>query len=116
SFSKFSHEFQTICEAGEDIIYIDEAKNIAVNKEVYTDEILKDLGLEKKKLKEKKSIEVGNIFKLGSKYSEALGLEYLDEKGQKRPEIMGSYGIGPGRLMGTIVEVLSDEKGIVWPD
>jgi prolyl-tRNA synthetase len=116
SFSKFSHEFQTVCNAGEDIIYIDEEKHIAINKEVYTDDVLKDLKITKSSLVEKKAIEVGNIFKLGTKYAQALGLTYLDEKGQAKPVIMGSYGIGPGRLMGTAVELFADEKGIVWPE
>ncbi len=115
SFSKFSDEFQTICDAGEDIIYVHKEKNIAVNKEVYTDEVLKDLGVSKDEFEEKKAIEVGNIFPLGTKYSEALGLTYKDEKGVDTPVIMGSYGIGPGRVMGTVVELLSDAKGIVWP-
>jgi prolyl-tRNA synthetase len=114
-FSKFSHEFQTESDAGEDLIYVDEAKGIAVNKEVLTDEVLKDLDLDRGSLVEKKSIEVGNIFSLGTKFSEPLDLTYLDEKGEQKPVVMGSYGIGPGRLMGTIVETLADEKGIVWP-
>jgi prolyl-tRNA synthetase len=115
SFSKFSDEFQTICDAGEDIIYVSKEKNIAVNKEVYTDEVLAELGLEKSDLEEAKAIEVGNIFPLGTKYSSVLGLNYKKEDGTDSPVIMGSYGIGPGRLMGTVVEVLSDDKGIVWP-
>ena len=115
AFSKYSDEFQTVCPAGEDIIYVNRAKNIAVNKEVYTDEVLADLGLKKEELEEEKAIEVGNIFSLGTRFSEALGLAYKDEKGKNVPVIMGSYGIGPGRLMGTIVEILSDEKGIIWP-
>ena len=116
AFSKFSDEFQTISFAGEDTIYLDEKKKIAVNKEVYTEDVLADLGLEKSDLTEKKAIEVGNIFKLGTKYAEAEGLVYTDEDGAKHPVFMGSYGIGLGRLMGTVVEVLSDEKGIVWPE
>ncbi len=115
SFSKYSHEFQTVTDAGEDLIYVDEKKKIAVNKEVYTDEVLNDLGLNKKNITEKKSSEVGNIFSLGTKFSGAFDLNYVDEKGNRKPVIMGSYGIGPGRVMGTIVETLSDEKGIVWP-
>lgn len=115
AFSKFSDEFQTLCDAGEDTIFVSKEKGIAVNKEVYTDEVLADLGLKKEELKEEKAIEVGNIFPLGTRFSEALGLKYKDEKGDEKPVVMGSYGIGPGRLMGTIVEVLSDEKGIVWP-
>lgn len=116
AFSKYSHEFQTVSDSGEDTIYVDEEKRIAINKEVYNDEVIKDLGLEKKKLAEKKSIEVGNIFKLGTRFSEALGLSYLDEKGEKKPVVMGSYGIGPARVMGTIVEIYNDEKGIIWPE
>ncbi len=115
TFSKYSHEFQTVSDAGEDIIYIDYDKNLAVNKEVYTDEVLADLGLSKAELKEEKAIEVGNIFSLNTKFSEPIGLRYKNEEGKEVPVIMGSYGIGIGRLMGTIVEELSDEKGIVWP-
>lgn len=115
SFSKFSDEFQTISDAGEDLIYIDQKTGIAINKEVLKDEVLSELGIKRENLEEKKSIEVGNIFSLGTKFSKPLGLTYLNEKGEKMPVIMGSYGIGLGRLMGTIVEVLGDENGIVWP-
>ena len=115
AFSKYSHEYQTVCDAGEDSIYVHEGKRIAVNKEVLEDSVLADLGLSRDELVEKKAIEVGNIFSLGTRFSDALGLSYKDEAGNQKPVIMGCYGIGPGRLMGTIVEVLSDEKGIVWP-
>ncbi len=115
TFSTYSHEFQTVSDAGEDTIYIDEAKGIAVNKEVYNDKTLNDLGLSKDTLVEKKAIEVGNIFSLGTKFSEPFNLSYTDEKGAEHFVFMGSYGIGLTRLMGTVVEVLSDEKGIVWP-
>ncbi len=124
-FSKYSHEFQTITDAGEDIIYI--PKNIygiglsgvsptsaAVNKEIFTSDIKKELGIEGD-FEEKKSVEVGNIFTLGTRFSKALGLTFKNEEGATEDVFMGSYGIGPARLMGTIVEVLSDEKGIVWP-
>lgn len=113
-FSKFSHEFQTITGAGEDTIYIDEEKGIAINKEVFSDEVKKDLGLSDE-LKEAKAVEVGNIFTLGTRFSDALNLKYQTEEGESRSVFMGSYGIGPGRLMGTVVEVLSDDKGIIWP-
>lgn len=116
SFSKFSHEFQTITGAGEDTIYIDEDKGIAVNKEVYEDEVLKNLDLDKDKLIEKRAVEVGNIFSLGTKFAEPFDLTYKDESGEDNLVIMGSYGIGLGRLMGTIVETLSDDKGIIWPE
>lgn len=114
-FSDFSEEFQTVSDAGEDTIYVDEEKKIAVNKEVYTDETLEKLGLSKDALIERKSIEVGNIFNLGTRFSEAFGLTYTDQNGEKHPVVMGCYGLGPSRVMGTIVETLADEKGIVWP-
>jgi prolyl-tRNA synthetase len=115
AFSKYSHEFQTITSAGEDTIYVSESKAIAVNKEVMEEEVLKSLDLEKDKLVEHRAIEVGNIFTLGTSKPEALGLYYTDKNGEKKPAFMGSYGIGLGRLMGTVVEVLADDKGIVWP-
>lgn len=116
SFSKYSHEFQTLTGAGEDIIYIDEDKNIAINKEVYIDEVIESLDLNKESLVEKKAIEVGNIFSMGTKYSTPFDLKYKDEKGEDKLVIMGCYGIGLGRLMGTVVEVLADDKGIIWPE
>ncbi|MFA6269960.1 MAG: aminoacyl--tRNA ligase-related protein [Candidatus Paceibacterota bacterium] len=116
TFSKFSHEFQTVTEAGEDIIYIDEKSKIAINKEVFTDDVVESLGLKKEELIEKKAVEVGNIFTLGTKFSEPFDLKYKNEKGENEMVFMGSYGIGLGRLMGTIVELLSDDKGIVWPE
>lgn len=115
SFSKFSDEFQTVSDSGEDTIYIDEKKNIAVNKEVYTNDVLTELKLDKTKLKKVKAIEVGNIFPLGTRFAESAGLAYKDDKGKQHYPVMGSYGIGLGRLMGTIVEVHHNDKGIIWP-
>lgn len=116
-FSKYSFEFQTVSNAGEDIIIIDENKRIAINKDDFNETIVKDLKeLEGfKESKQEKSIEVGDIYSLGYKYSDALGLKYKDEEGNEKSVFMGSYGMSPTRLMGTIVEVYSDEKGIVWP-
>lgn len=116
SFSKFSDEFQTITDAGEDTIYLNRAKKVAINKEVYNDEVLSKLGFKKDELEEVRAIEVGNIFPLGTRFSDSLGLNFVDESGKKNPVIMGSYGIGLGRLIGTVVEVLADERGIVWPE
>jgi prolyl-tRNA synthetase len=116
SFAKYSHEFQTLTDAGEDVIYVDEKKKIAINKEVLNDEVLSDLKIKKEDLLEKKAVEVGNIFSLGTRFSDALDLKYLDEKGEKKAVVMGSYGIGIGRLMGTVAEVLSDKDGLVWPE
>ncbi|MBI2025550.1 prolyl-tRNA synthetase [Candidatus Kaiserbacteria bacterium] len=116
AFSKYSHEFQTLCAAGEDTVYVSREKNIAINKEVLTDEVLDDLSLSREGLEEMQAAEVGNIFKLGTRFSEPLGLLYSDQSGVRKPVVMGCYGIGPTRLMGAIVEVLADEKGLVWPE
>ena len=114
-FSKFSHEFQTITSTGEDTIYINEDTNIAINKEVFTDEVKNNLGLGDN-FREAKAVEVGNIFTLGTRFSDALNLKYKTENGDSKSVFMGSYGIGPGRVMGTVVETLSDDKGIIWPE
>ncbi len=114
-FSKFSHEFQTLSPVGEDTIYFHEGENIAVNKEVLTDEVLADLGIAREGLVEKTAVEVGNIFTFGSRYSEPLGLFFTDEKGIQQPVFMGSYGIGVSRLMGLLAEHFADDKGLVWP-
>lgn len=116
TFSKFSHEFQTITSVGEDTVYLDENSGVAINKEVYNDEVIAELKLNKENLVEKRAVEVGNIFSLGTKFSTPFNLKYKDEKGEEKLVVMGSYGIGLGRLMGTVVEVLSDDKGIVWPE
>jgi prolyl-tRNA synthetase len=116
SFSRFSHEFQTLSPVGEDTIYVHKAKRLAINKEVYTDEVLADLGVDKNDLTEERAVEVGNIFTLGTKYSSALGLNYTDEEGREKPVFMGSYGIGPSRVMGLIAEHFSDERGLNWPE
>lgn len=118
SFSKYSFEFQTITDAGEDVILYDTEKKMAINKDDYSEEIFTDFGLDKEsfRFKEAKSVEVGDIYTLGEKYAKALGLTYKNEQGEEKPVYMGSYGIGVPRLMGTIVEVFADDKGLVWPD
>lgn len=116
SFSKYSHEFQTLSDVGEDTIYVHDGKKLAINQEVYTDEVLADLGIDRSELREAKAVEVGNIFTLGTRFSEPLGLTFTDEDGTVKPVIMGSYGIGPSRLMGLLAEHFADEKGLVWPE
>jgi prolyl-tRNA synthetase len=114
-FSKYSIEFQAISDAGEDTIYVDEEKKIAINKEIFSDEICAEFGIDPKKVVEKKSIEVGNIFNLGTRFADALELTYTDDKNQSQKVWMGSYGIGIGRLIGTIAELYADDAGLVWP-
>ncbi len=115
AFTQFSHEFQTITDAGEDFIYINREKNIAINEEVFNPETLEKVGVTEKELEKVKTAEVGNIFNFGTKKSEQLELYYTDEEGKKIPVWMGSYGIGITRLMGVIIEKFSDDKGIIWP-
>lgn len=116
TFSQYSHEFQTLSEAGEDTIYVEENKGIAINDEVLNEEVLIEMGIKKEDLVLKKAVEVGNIFKQGTKYTDPFNLFYQDETGNKQSIFMGGYGIGVTRLMGTVVEVLSDDKGIIWPE
>ncbi len=114
TFSKYSHEFQTVCETGEDTIHLCEKCSVAVNEEIIGEQSsCPECG--NKKLSEKKAVEVGNIFSLGTRFSDALGLNFVDEENKTKPVVMGSYGIGPSRLIGTIVEIFSDEKSILWP-
>ena len=112
---KFSHEFQTLVGAGEDIVFINKDKKVALNKEVFNDDVLDLLDLEKKDFNEAVAAEVGNIFSFGTTKSEALGIYFTDKEGTNRPVVMGSYGIGIARLMGVIVEYYADENGLNWP-
>jgi prolyl-tRNA synthetase len=116
AFTQFSHEFQTVCDAGEDTIHLHRGKKIAINKEVLQEDVLKQLGVKREDLEEVKAVEVGNIFDFGGIKSEQMGLYFKNETGEKTPVHLGSYGIGITRVMGTIVEVFADEKGIVWPE
>ncbi len=111
----FSHEFQTICEAGEDAIYVHKKDNYAVNEEIFTDATLAKLGAQKDDFEMKKAAEVGNIFTFGTEKCEQMGLAFTDAEGKKQPVYLGSYGVGVTRLVGVIVEIFSDDKGIVWP-
>ncbi|MGB2786859.1 MAG: aminoacyl--tRNA ligase-related protein [Candidatus Saccharimonadaceae bacterium] len=115
AFTKFSHEFQTICDAGEDIIYLHREKNIAVNEEVI-DEAVAELGISRDELEKVKTAEVGNIFNFGTQKTDEMGLYYVDSDGKQQSLYLGSYGIGITRAMGVVVEKFADDKGIVWPE
>lgn len=116
SFTQFSHEFQTITDAGEDIVYLHREKKLGINEEVLTDAVLQQLEVGREELERVKTSEVGNIFSFGGTKCEQLGLFFTDEQGRKSPVTLGSYGIGITRLMGVIVEKFSDEQGLVWPE
>lgn len=115
-FAKYSHEYQTFLPVGEDTVYYDAVKSVVLNKEVYTPEVLKDLGAEGVQFEETNAAEVGNIFTLKYKYSEPIGLHFTDVSGKQETVFMGCYGIGVSRVMGVIVEKFADEKGLVWPE
>lgn len=114
AFTEFSHEFQTICEAGEDVTYINREKGIAINEEVLNDKTLGELGVSRDELEEVKTAEVGNIFNFGRHKAEDVGLFFAEEDGAKTAVWMGSYGIGITRLMGVLVEKFADDNGLVW--
>lgn len=114
--ANFTHEFQVLSDVGEDTVLIcekcDYAENTEISKLKDGDDCPKCGG----KVGLHKSIEAGNIFPLGTKYSEAFDLQFTDQDGQKKYVVMGSYGIGLGRLMGTVVETSHDDAGIIWPE
>lgn len=116
AFTKFSHEFQTVCEAGEDVIYLHRGKNLAINEEVLDDDSLAKLGIRRDELEEVKSSEVGNIFNFGTDKSEQMNFAFTNQAGERQFVHLGSYGIGITRLMGVVVEKFADERGIVWPE
>jgi prolyl-tRNA synthetase len=115
AFTKFSHEFQTVCDAGEDVIYLHREKNIAVNEEVI-DDAVKELGIDKNELEQVKTAETGNIFNFGTQKTDEMGLHFTGEDGKQQSLYIGSYGIGITRAMGVIAEKMSDDKGLVWPE
>ena len=117
AFTKdYTHEFQVESPVGEDTIVYCEKCDFCQNKEIAVvrggNRCPKCGG----DVKEASAIEVANVFRLGTRYSDAFDLKFTDEKGKKQPVIMGSYGIGPTRIMGTLVEVYNDERGIIWPE
>ena len=103
AFTKFSHEFQTICDAGEDVIYLHRGQNIAVNEEV-VDDAVKELGIKREELEKVKTVETGNIFNFGTQKTDEMGLYFTDQDGKQASLWIGSYGIGISRAMGVIVE------------
>lgn len=115
AFTQFSHEFQTICDAGEDVIYLHREKNIAVNEEVI-DDAVKELGISRDELEKVKTAEVGNIFNFGTQKTDEMGLYYVDNEGKQQSLSIGSYGIGITRVMGVVAEKMSDDRGLVWPE
>jgi len=115
AFTKFSHEFQTLCSAGEDTLYVNADRTVAVNEEVL-DDATTELHVDKATLSPMTSAEVGNIFKFGTEKSDKMRITFKDAEGKQQPIYLASYGIGITRVMGVIVEKFADDKGIVWPE
>lgn len=112
---KNTHEFQVLAQGGEDTIYYCDTCDFGQNKELFGGRAGGACKVCKKgKIIESKAIEVGNIFPLGTWYAERMRVYYTDKSGMKKPVWFGSYGIGPTRVMGALVEVSHDEKGIIW--
>lgn len=115
TFAKYSHEFQVETPNGEDTVYVCNDCNLAVNKEIYTEEKV-CTNCDANDYRETKASEVGNIFELKTKYSDSFNFKFTAEDGTQKPVLMGCYGIGPSRCMGVIVEQHFDDKGIIWPE
>lgn len=115
AFSKYSYEFQTKLGIGEDNIYVCSDCGQAHNDEI-VEEKFQCVNCKSDKYEVVKTSEVGNIFKLGTKFSSSFGLNYLDENNAKNEVVMGCYGIGISRLMWVIAEYMMDDKGLVWPE
>ncbi len=114
AFTKFSHEFQTVCDAGEDTVYMNEDRTVVLNEEVMNDETLAEMNVTKEELKPVVTAEVGNIFNFGTQKSEEMDFSFTNSDGKKQFVHLGSYGIGITRVMGVIAEKMSDEKGLIW--
>jgi len=114
-FSRFSHEFQVVTPFGEDTIFTCEC-GFAQNKEIVeVGEGDKCPACEKGKIKKERSIEVGNIFPLKTRFTDAFDFKVMGADGKMKDILMGCYGIGPSRVMGSIVEIHNDKDGIIWP-
>ncbi len=113
TFSSISQEFQTLTPSGEDTIFICEKCSHAVNREILEGKVCSECG---GNLREEKAIEVGNIFPLKKAFAETFGLEFTSKEGQKTVVAAGCYGLGISRVMGAVVEIFHDEKGIIWPE
>ncbi len=116
AFAKYSHEYQTVLPVGEDTIYLNQDKTLAINEEVMNNEVLNDLGVKREDFTATTAAEVGNIFTLRYKFSEPINLKFDNQDGIKKTVFMGSYGIGVSRVMGVIAEKFADDKGLVWPE
>jgi len=110
-----THEFQLLSDAGEDTIYYCSKCDFAQNDEIMENKNAKKCPTCDGEIIQAKSIEVGNIFRFGTTYSEKMNVSFTDEKGNRQFAYLGSYGIGITRLIGAIVEMSHDEKGIIWP-
>lgn len=120
TFSKYSHEFQVLLPQGEDTIFVSEdaekkGQRIAINKEIFEQGKTVCPVTGGKSFREEHASEIGNIFKLGTRFSDPFGLTFTDTQGKNHPIIMGCYGFGTTRAMGILAEFFADKEGLVWP-
>ncbi|MDP2587010.1 MAG: aminoacyl--tRNA ligase-related protein [Candidatus Komeilibacteria bacterium] len=115
TFSKYSHEFQVLTESGEDNIVVCNQCDFAQNTEICSLKVGVPCPKCGQGVQLVKAIEVGNIFKLMTKFTKAFDYQYVDEGGKRQPVLMGCYGIGPSRIMGAVAEICQDAKGLIWP-
>jgi len=114
---KHTHEFQVLADTGEDTIFYCNSCDFAQNHEIFEGKAgVTCPDCKKGKILESRAIEVGNIFPLGKWYAEKMKVSFTDKDGSKKPVWFGSYGIGPSRILGALVEVSHDDKGIIWPE
>ena len=112
-----TYEFQVPAEVGEDLVLFCKKCGYAINREISQEKKIGDKCPECGDiLNQTQAIEAGQVFSLGTKYSKGMGATFVDRQGTQKPIIMGCYGIGIGRLMGTIVEVYHNDAGIIWPE
>ena len=111
-----TYEFQVPATVGEDLVFFCKSCGFAINKELIDEKKIKDKCPKcAGKLDQTNAIEAGQVFSLGTKYTKRMGANFVDKDGKQKPILMGCYGIGIGRLMGTIVEISHDNRGILWP-
>lgn len=115
AFSPLSHEFQVPTPAGEDIILQCPQKDYVVNREIAKVQQGENCPYCGTPIEARRAIEVGNIFRLGTRFAQSFNLTYKDQAGAEQLAVMGCYGLGITRLLGALVEVHHDERGIIWP-
>lgn len=115
-YAKYGYEFQTELSIGEDVSYVCDTCGLGHNSEIVNEQQFICSSCGSSQVNIYQVSEVGNIFKLGTKFSDDFGVKYTDQDGQEKGVYMGCYGIGVSRLMGVLAEKFSDGRGLVWSE